>query len=129
MAFCNTLIDICQMETREWIKHMLFLYLRVPDNDSILLNTTEHGLQLNITTELQGQGRRTKKKNINPTNWREEEKEEQQCHQVDKTSIFADIFTVGYFFLMAKLTHSISPLESSSLEFFIFNNVFKSILY
>lgn len=68
------------METREWIKHMLFLYLQVPDNDSILLNTTEHGLQLNITTGLQGQGRRTKKKNTNPTNRQEEEKEEQQCH-------------------------------------------------
>lgn len=62
VAFCNTLINICQMEKGEWIKHMPFLYLQVPDDESILSGTTEHGEQLHHTTRLEWEGRRTKKR-------------------------------------------------------------------
>lgn len=68
------------MEKGEWIKHMPFLYLQVPDDEIIILGTTEHGVLLNIITGLEGEGRRTKKKKYNPNNRQEQEKEEQQCH-------------------------------------------------
>lgn len=61
VAFCNTLINICQMEKGEWIKHMPFLYLQVPDDESIILVTTEYRVQLNVITGLEGEGRRTEK--------------------------------------------------------------------
>lgn len=38
------------MEKGEWIKHMPFLYLQVPDDEIIMLGTTEHGVLLNIIT-------------------------------------------------------------------------------
>jgi len=84
MAFCNTLINICQTEKDEWIKHVPFLYLQVPDDESIILGTTEHGMQLNLITGLEWESRRTqkkkKKRENNPNNRQEREEEEQQCH-------------------------------------------------
>lgn len=65
------------MEKGEWIKHMPFLYLQVPDDESILSGTTECGEQLHVTTVSEEEGRRTKKKK---TNRKEQAKEEQQCH-------------------------------------------------
>lgn len=74
VAFCNTLIDICQMETEEWIKHLLLLSLQDPDNGSVLLDAPEHGVQLNITRVLQGEGRRTKKNTNQPTSKKKKRK-------------------------------------------------------
>ena len=42
VGFCNTLINICQMEKGEWVKHMPFLYLQVPYDESITLGTREY---------------------------------------------------------------------------------------
>lgn len=79
MAFCNTLINICRMEKSE-SRHVPFLHLQVPDDESIILGTTEHGVLLNFITGLERGGRRTKAKKMNPKNRQEQEKEEQQCH-------------------------------------------------
>lgn len=66
------------MEKGEWIKHMPFLYLQMPDDENILSGTTECGEQLHVTTVLEEKGRRTKKEK--KTNRKEQAKEEQQCH-------------------------------------------------
>lgn len=68
------------MEKEEWVKYTLFLYLLVPDDESIILCTTEYRVQLSTITGLGSKGRRTKKKKTNPNNRQEHEKEEQQCH-------------------------------------------------
>lgn len=68
------------MEKEEWVKYILFLYLHLPDDESIILGTTQYGVQLNTIIGLGRKGRRTKKKKTNPNNRQEEEKEEQQCH-------------------------------------------------
>lgn len=59
VAFCNTLINICQTEKSERIRHVPFLHLQAPGDESIV-GTTERGVLLNFITGLAGERERRK---------------------------------------------------------------------